>query len=62
MTGTVRLTIKKTTKKDKGKYTAKIFRCEKEVTETTLNVVGEYCCASLALGPRVKLFDLVQLG
>lgn len=42
MTGTVRLTIKNTSKKDKGKYTAKIFRCEKEVTETSLNVVGEY--------------------
>ncbi|KAG0717140.1 Twitchin [Chionoecetes opilio] len=41
MTGTVRLTIKNTTKKDKGKYTAKIFRCDKEVTETILGVVDQ---------------------
>lgn len=41
MTGTVRLTIKKASKKDKGKYTARIFRCDKEVSETTLSVVGE---------------------
>uniref|UniRef100_A0A0P4WTV2 Immunoglobulin I-set domain-containing protein n=1 Tax=Scylla olivacea TaxID=85551 RepID=A0A0P4WTV2_SCYOL len=41
MTGTVRLTIKKASKKDKGKYTAKIFRCEKEVSETVLSVVDQ---------------------
>ena len=41
MTGTVRLTIKNTVKKDKGKYIARIFRCEKEVTESILSVVGE---------------------
>merc|ERR1719154_289266 len=38
MTGTVRLTIRNAKKEDKGKYNAKIFRCPKEVTETTLKV------------------------
>lgn len=42
MTGTVRLTIKKASKKDKGKYTAKIFRVEKESCECNLNIVGEW--------------------
>ena len=40
MTGTVRLTIRNAKKEDKGKYNAKIFRCPKEVTETTLKVEG----------------------
>ena len=42
MTGTVRLTIRNATKADKGKYTGKIFRVPKEVTETTLKVEGEF--------------------
>ncbi|KAK7065507.1 Immunoglobulin like [Halocaridina rubra] len=41
MTGAVRLTIKNASKKDKGKYTARIYRVDKEVTETTLSVVDQ---------------------
>ena len=40
MTGTVRLTICNAKHEDKGKYVGKIFKCPKEITETSLKVEG----------------------